>query len=154
MVTSISNMSKQLLQVFLGLSIIRRTTGFSIYSRHVCVGLSSSHNVNDMRCCSGNLAQRQTCILRGSVDPNNNIDEKEDDEESSLEEKINKFLDTPFFNPNESNNWFANLVKSDYDSAEALYVGIVVVGGVIVSQEMLRIVKYGGVTSGGGGNLF
>ena len=108
-----------------------------------------------MRCCSGNLAQRQTCILRGSVDPNNNIDEKEDDEESSLEEKINKFLDTPFFNPNESNNWFAKLVKSDYDSAEALYVGIVVVGGVIVSQELLRIVKYGGVTSGGGGgNLF
>jgi len=119
------------------------------------VGVSSSDNVNDMRCCSGNLAQRQTCILRGSVDPNNNIDEKEDDEESSLEEKIDKFLDTPFFNPNESNNWFAKLVKSDYDSAEALYVGIVVVGGVIVSQEMLRIVKYGGITSGGaGGNLF
>ena len=113
--------------------------------------LSSNH----MHYWCSNLAQRQTCILRGSVDPRTNIDDKEDDEESSLEEKIDKFLDTPFFNPNESNNWFANLVKSDYDSAESLYVGIVVVGGVIVSQEMLRIVKYGGITSGGAGvNLF
>ena len=151
MVTSISN--KQLLRILLGVSIIRRTTGFSIYSRHVCVGLSSNRNLNAQCDSSGNLAQRQT-ILRGVVDPNNNIDEKEDDEESSLEEKIDKFLDTPFFNPNESNNWFANLVKNDYDLAEALYVGIVVVGGVILSQELLRIVKYGGFTSGGGGNLF
>ncbi len=84
-----------------------------------------------------------------------------DDENESVESQINTILDTPLFDPDsEANedNWFANLVKNDYDSAEALYVGIIGIVGVIVSQEMLRIVKYGAdnyVPFGhGGGNLF
>ena len=88
---------------------------------------------------------------------NNNID-KEDNNNNSLDEKINSFLDKPFFDPDDpsnDNNWFANLVKNDYDSAEGLYVGAIVIFGVIVSQELLRIVKYGGgYVDSGGGKLF
>ena len=101
-----------------------------------------------------------------SIDPNNNGDDNDsindtnastnenEDTTSSLEEKIDAFLDKPFFDPNESNNWFANLVKNDYYTAESLYVGVIVIFGVILSQEMLRIVKYGGFSSGSGGKLF
>mmetsp|Transcript_27032 Transcript_27032/g.58168 ORF Transcript_27032/g.58168 Transcript_27032/m.58168 type:complete len:175 (-) Transcript_27032:379-903(-) len=100
-----------------------------------------------------------------ATDPNNNNgnetnDKDNDNNNESMDEKIDSFLDTPFFDPNapsNDNNWFANLVKDDYESAEALYAGVVVIFGVIVSQDLLRIVKYGGLSSGGGGgggNLF
>ena len=92
---------------------------------------------------------------------NNDDDNNNQNENESVESQINTFLDTPLFDPDaESNqdNWFASLVKNDYDSAEALYVGIIGIVGVIVSQEMLRVVKYGAdnyVPFGhGGGNLF
>lgn len=96
---------------------------------------------------------------------NNSDDDKNNQQknlnENEVESQINTFLDTPLFDPDsEANqdNWFANLVKNDYDSAEALYVGIIGIIGVIVSQEMLRVVKYGAdnyVPFGhGGGNLF
>ncbi|KAL7542515.1 hypothetical protein ACHAXR_011854 [Thalassiosira sp. AJA248-18] len=96
-------------------------------------------------------------------DPNNTENDgkrSSDDnkEEDNLDEKNNSFLDTPMFDPNDpsnDNNWFANLVKNDYESAESLYVGAIVIFGVIVAQELLRIVKYGGgYASSGGGNLF
>ena len=87
-----------------------------------------------------------------------NSDEKEND---SSQNNIDAFLDKQIFDPeSESNqdNWFANLVKNDYDSAEALYVGVFVFAGVVISQELLRIVKYGEsyipFGQGGGGNLF
>jgi hypothetical protein len=96
-----------------------------------------------------------------------NSDEKENDSRQNnqngyeIENKIDAFLDKQIFDPeSESNqdNWFANLVKNDYDSAEALYVGVFVFAGVIISQELLRIVKYGEsyipFGQGGGGNLF
>ena len=70
-------------------------------------------------------------------DPNN-----DDDENNNLD----AFLDKQLFDPNapsNDDNWFANLVRNDYDSAEALYVGAIGLFGVILSQELLRIVKYG-----------
>lgn len=97
-----------------------------------------------------------------------NSDENENDSPQNnnqngyeIENKIDAFLDKQIFDPeSESNqdNWFANLVKNDYDSAEALYVGVFVFAGVVISQELLRIVKYGEsyipFAQGGGGNLF
>lgn len=100
-------------------------------------------------------------MTNNSGDDNNNP-QKNQNENESVENQINTFLDKPLFDPDsESNrdNWFANLVKNDYDAAEALYVGIIGIAGVIVSQELLRIVKYGAenyvpFSQGGGGNLF
>ena len=99
--------------------------------------------------------------MANNSDDDKNNQQKSMNENESVESQVNTFLDTPLFDPDsEANedNWFANLVKNDYDSAEALYVGIIGIVGVIVSQEMLRIVKYGAdnyVPFGhGGGNLF
>eukprot|EP00569_Conticribra_weissflogii_P005118 CAMPEP_0171344568 /NCGR_PEP_ID=MMETSP0878-20121228/19683_1 /TAXON_ID=67004 /ORGANISM="Thalassiosira weissflogii, Strain CCMP1336" /LENGTH=96 /DNA_ID=CAMNT_0011847785 /DNA_START=306 /DNA_END=596 /DNA_ORIENTATION=+ len=84
----------------------------------------------------------------------------QNDDPDSIDEKNDSFLDKPFFdpeNPNNNDNWFANLVKNDYDTAEALYVGAFLTIMVIVSQELLRIVKYGDMYvpfGGGGGKLF
>ncbi|KAL7538144.1 hypothetical protein ACHAWF_006005 [Thalassiosira exigua] len=91
------------------------------------------------------------------ADKKNSNDDETDGggEGEGIETKIDAFLDAPLFDPDapsNENNWFANLVKDDYDSAEALYAGVVVMLGVIVSQELLRIVKYGG--GQGSGTLF
>jgi hypothetical protein len=83
-----------------------------------------------------------------AIDPNNTGDGGNDDaDDNGVDQKICTLLDTPFFDPyapSNDDNWFANMVKNDYDSAEALYAGAVVILGVIVSQELLRMVKYGG----------
>lgn len=91
-------------------------------------------------------------------DPNNN---KGDDDDESFDEKMDSFLDKPMFDPNapsNDDNWFASLVKNDYESAEALYAGAIIIFGVVVSQELLRMVKYGGgyipFTSPSDGMLF
>ena len=99
-----------------------------------------------------------------AVDPNNvNPENDTEPNDKSLEEKVKFFLDQQIFdpeNPSNENNWFANLIKNDYDSAEALYVGSFLIIMVILSQELLRMVKYGGGYipfvggSGGGGKLF
>mmetsp|Transcript_18619 Transcript_18619/g.38965 ORF Transcript_18619/g.38965 Transcript_18619/m.38965 type:complete len:185 (+) Transcript_18619:109-663(+) len=94
------------------------------------------------------------------VDENDPKRKDQNDDPDSIDEKIDSFLDKPFFdpeNPNNNDNWFANLVKNDYDTAEALYVGAFLTIMVIVSQELLRIVKYGDMYvpfGGGGGKLF
>lgn len=80
----------------------------------------------------------------------------------SLQEKVDSFLDTPFFDPKSKDNgpllkWFADLVESDYELAEALYAGLLFVILVIGAQELLRMQMYGdayvpfkqGVSSGG-----
>ncbi len=100
----------------------------------------------------------------------------------SLQDRINSFLDTPFFDPDQilegneldnegvtdvSNNkdrnnnpivWFAKLVKNDYETAEALYAAGFISILVIFTQELLRIVKYGDAyipfTKIGSGSLF
>ena len=69
------------------------------------------------------------------------------------DERLNEFLDTPFFDPdevledeNETNPWLkklARFVKEDYDTFEALYVGAIFVILVILSQELLRMSIYG-----------
>jgi hypothetical protein len=74
--------------------------------------------------------------------------------------QINELMDEPLFDPDSPsnvNNWYANLVKNDYDTAEALYAGLVITLGVISSQEALRMVKYGAAYVpfyGAGGSLF
>jgi hypothetical protein len=96
-----------------------------------------------------------------AIDPNNAKDGEENDaDDNSFDQKIDNLLDKPFFDPyapSNDDNWFANLVRNDYDSAEALYAGAVVIFGVIVSQELLKIVKYGGeyaTFNPGDGRLF
>lgn len=90
-----------------------------------------------------------TTLARMAIGPNNVKDEKNMTDESIIDEKAasRSVLDKVIFDPDEpsnENNWFANLVKNDYYTAEALYAGVIVIIGVIVAQDMLRIVKDGG----------
>jgi hypothetical protein len=87
---------------------------------------------------------------------------------SEDEESLDDLLDKPFFDPDKYDEkdtgplgWFANLVKSDYELAETIYVGTIFVVLLVVAQEVLRIQIYdnsylpftkGGAT--GGGRLF
>jgi hypothetical protein len=66
----------------------------------------------------------------------------------SFQEKVDAFLDTPFFDPKSKENgpflqWFADLVESDYELAETLYAGLLFVILVIGAQELLRMQLYG-----------
>eukprot|EP00594_Rhizosolenia_setigera_P010713 CAMPEP_0178958446 /NCGR_PEP_ID=MMETSP0789-20121207/11629_1 /TAXON_ID=3005 /ORGANISM="Rhizosolenia setigera, Strain CCMP 1694" /LENGTH=183 /DNA_ID=CAMNT_0020641117 /DNA_START=47 /DNA_END=598 /DNA_ORIENTATION=+ len=124
-------------------------------------------------------------ILYSNNNSNNNNDDRNENNRSklSLEEKINDFLDRPFFDPEkileeEENDgesasssssfigkWktkFALFVTSDYETAEALYVGLYLTLMVIGTQELLRMQMYGdnyvpfvrGGKFGGGGGFF
>lgn len=105
--------------------------------------------------CRSIFGSKRPAFMTNNSGGHNNKPQKNQNENESL-------LDKQLFDPDsESNrdNWFANLVKNDYDAAEALYVGVILIAGVIVSQELLRIVKYGAenyipFSQGGGGNLF
>lgn len=106
-------------------------------------------------------SKRQLVCAAMTIDPNDTEDGENDSaDDISVEQKIDILLDTPFFDPyapSNDDNWFANLVKNDYNSAEALYAGAVVIFGVIVSQELLRMVKCGGLYASfnpGDGKLF
>jgi hypothetical protein len=84
-----------------------------------------------------------------------------DPEPKSFQDKLDSFLDQPLFdpdkmladqtdevkeNPESSSNplvWFANLVKNDYETAEALYAAGIISFMVVLSQELLRMAKYG-----------
>jgi hypothetical protein len=62
---------------------------------------------------------------------------------SNDDDKDENILDRTFFNPSsiEENSplrWFANLVQDDYETAEGLYVGIILAVLVLFSQELLR----------------
>lgn len=94
------------------------------------------------------------------------LQEKEK-EDSSLEDQVNTFLDTEFFNPEqvpESSplKWFADLVQNDYATAEALYASFFIAGMVLITQELVRMQLYGDQYvpfqkmsgAGGGGVLF
>lgn len=79
---------------------------------------------------------------------------------------IDEFLDKPFFDPEDYDEnddsflgRFASLVRNDYETAEFLYVGVVFIFLVILTQEVLRMQLYGDgyipFSSGGGsGKLF
>ena len=105
-------------------------------------------------------------------------------EKLTMQERIDGFLDTPFFDPDrildqeekqmvvkdsednssnasQSNNplvWFAQLVRNDYETAEALYAAGFISILVILTQELLRMVIYGDAyipfTKIGNGSLF
>jgi hypothetical protein len=101
--------------------------------------------------------------MMAMIDPNNVKDEDQSDTNTVVENDASSdnFLEKVIFDPeapSNENNWFANLVKNDYYTAEALYAGVIVIIGVIVAQDMLRIVKYGGgfhaPFSSGPGKLF
>jgi hypothetical protein len=84
-----------------------------------------------------------------------------DPEPTSFQDKLDSFLDKPLFdpdkmladqtdeiqeNPKSSTNplvWFANLVKNDYETAEALYAAGIISFMVVLAQELLRMAKYG-----------
>eukprot|EP00587_Corethron_hystrix_P010271 CAMPEP_0113318006 /NCGR_PEP_ID=MMETSP0010_2-20120614/12724_1 /TAXON_ID=216773 ORGANISM="Corethron hystrix, Strain 308" /NCGR_SAMPLE_ID=MMETSP0010_2 /ASSEMBLY_ACC=CAM_ASM_000155 /LENGTH=128 /DNA_ID=CAMNT_0000175175 /DNA_START=192 /DNA_END=578 /DNA_ORIENTATION=+ /assembly_acc=CAM_ASM_000155 len=87
-----------------------------------------------------------------------NVDD-DDDDISRKKISIQEFLDTPTIDPDEileasrtdeTNSassplltWFAELVKNDYNTAEALYVGIYFSILVVLTQELLRWQIYG-----------
>lgn len=88
------------------------------------------------------------------VQDNNKLQAKDD---TTRELDIDAILDTPIFDPDKSDDWFSNLVKNDYNTAEALYAGVIIAMGVVASQEALRAVKYGSSYvpfHGSGGQLF
>lgn len=76
-----------------------------------------------------------------------------DDNEDTLVDKINTFLDTPFFDPENVvddgtpmgrfKSWFASIVQNDYEYAETLYAGGFLAFMVWISQELLRMQVYG-----------
>jgi hypothetical protein len=79
-------------------------------------------------------------------DKNNNNNSKVNKDSNDLDD----FLDKPFFDPDAVKDddhaavrWFANLVKNDYATAEALYSGVMFLVLVVLSQELLRMQLYG-----------
>lgn len=90
-----------------------------------------------------------------TIDPNNGDEDRDETDTNPIVENDStrySFLEQAIFDPEDpsnENNWFANLVKNDYYTAEALYAGVIVIIGVIVAQDMLRIVKYGGDSAPG-----
>jgi hypothetical protein len=127
--------------------------------------------------CSSYRPLASATKLHAASDDKNNSKYDDNDNDSaggnqtninskSLQEKMDAFLDTPFFDPDQilddkykgsqdrsssderslSNPllvWFANLVKNDYQTAEALYTAAFISIMVVFAQELLRMVKYG-----------
>lgn len=99
-------------------------------------------------------------VTNSRSNENENSKHRKETKDDIIITQLTDLLDQTLFDPNSpsnTNNWFANIVKNDYDTAEALYAGLVITLGVIVSQEALRIVKYGDVYvpfHGTGGRLF
>ena len=85
-----------------------------------------------------------------------------DSDDASLQETMDGFLDQQFFDPSRKDNgsfqWFADLVESNYETAEALYVGTFFVILVVITQELLRMQLYGDAyapfTKPGSGSLW
>lgn len=131
-------------------------------ARHHRINFASSFVV--LR--SNNLKRSMRPTLPPMNEQNDDDDNSGDENDvkvtkSCLDQKKDNLLDNPFFDPfapSNDKNWFANLVRNDYESAEALYAGVVVILGVVISQQLLRIVKHGGgiyyVFHHGNGELF
>lgn len=73
-------------------------------------------------------------------------------------DRFDKFLDTPYFNPNsyedDDNSFlgkFANLAKSDYEAFEAVFVGCFFLVLIVIAQDLLRAQMH---SAGIGGRLF
>lgn len=84
---------------------------------------------------------------------NEETDNRDDDEEENKTKEpksLEEFLDQPFFDPDAYSEddssvlgRLASFVKNDYELAETIYVGLIFVVLVIVSQELLRMQLYG-----------
>jgi hypothetical protein len=83
---------------------------------------------------------------KDDVDKNNKCNDLD------IDDSIDRFLDTPFYNPDTVLNdpkssqlerKFANFIKNDYYTAEALLAGLFFVILVIATQEILRIQLFG-----------
>lgn len=99
-----------------------------------------------------------------------NDDDSSSTSQSSLQDRLDDFLDRPFFDPDQFDDNdtsflgnFARLVRNDYELAETLYVGAIFVILIIVTQEVLRAQLFGDAYvpfvkgnggNGGGGKLF
>lgn len=74
---------------------------------------------------------------------------KQDDDDSRRDAtNWNDFLDRPFFDPSRVSKrsplrWFADLVQTDYETAEALFASSFLFVLVILTQEILRMQLYG-----------
>mmetsp|Transcript_16329 Transcript_16329/g.24531 ORF Transcript_16329/g.24531 Transcript_16329/m.24531 type:complete len:208 (-) Transcript_16329:1691-2314(-) len=126
-------------------------------------GNKGNGNSNDRSRCSEATVSSSTSAsmpLFLSQNNNNNSNDPNEKDNKTMDEKIDKILDTPFFDPdkildNDANNggdgssssnpltWFANLVKNDYETAEALYAGVFFSVMVVLGQELLRMYMYG-----------
>lgn len=95
---------------------------------------------------------------------------KGDDDEQNFRQRVDAFLDKPFFDVEAARqedegdetsslkSRFARLVIEDYATAEAIYVGLFFSILLLATQEALRYYMYGvdyvPFSRGGGGNLF
>lgn len=98
--------------------------------------------------CTSTYFSRAEPIIRRIQDLR--LFEQNPNNENDDNDSIDEFLDTPFFDPEKVKEddplpvkWYANLVKNDYNTAEALYVGVIFVLMVVLSQELLRMQIYG-----------
>ena len=98
---------------------------------------SIANNVNDA------FLERRSRLRPPSLVRPRGVNQNDDDES-----RLDKFLDTPFFDPSEIGedsplSRFANLVETDYETAETLFAGSFFVVLVIISQELLRMQLHG-----------
>ena len=138
-------------------------TSTSVLSSHTCVYGFTSTTSRSSASISSSRAVRTTTWQRAGSNNNNNDGNHDDDNDTR--QKFDDMLDAPFFDPEDESikegslkGWFAGLVKDDYATAEALYAGLFFSILLVLTQEMLRYVMYGGdyvpFTRGGGGKLF
>lgn len=78
----------------------------------------------------------------------NNQDSIGTDKKEDKQMTLDEFLDQPFFDPSKVEEgsplrWFADMIENDYETAEALYVGLIFFILVVIGQELLRIQLYG-----------
>ena len=91
-------------------------------------------------------SDRRLTVLFNAQHNNNDNDKNDND----INGDIDEFLDKQIFDPEAVTEddpapiqWFANLVKNDYATAEVLYAGAMFVVLVVFSQELLRMQLYG-----------
>ena len=116
------------------------------------------------------------CVQRNLPVSSSQLQFSKDPQQETFQEKLDRILDTQFFDPeklleNESSEihenpeksmnplvWFANLVTNDYETAEALFAAGFISFMVVISQELLRMMRYGDAyhpfQNGSGGSLF
>lgn len=153
------------LNTLLLLAAVIRSSSFTTKAP---IQLSLHHSLQYSGTCPKSICKQS--LHQSLFQSNGNNDDGED---KSFGEKFDSLLDRQFFDPDKiiqteeergdaggSNPllWFANLVKNDYEKAEALFATGFLSILVILTQELLRMVKYGDAytpfTKIGSGTLF